>query len=59
MKLELHRVRIDGLRWGDATKVDGTVLQVCKAELLEALGQDERLASVDADLACPDRKSVV
>ena len=57
MKLELHRVRIDGLRWGDATKVDGTVLQVCKAELLEALGQDERLASVDADLACPGEKT--
>ena len=54
MRLELHRVKVKGLQWTDGRSglKDG-VLLVNRAELVELLSGDERLARVDVDLARP------
>jgi glycine reductase len=53
MKLELHKVKINSLAWGDKTFAKGGVLTVNKTELLSILSGDERLAKVDIDFALP------
>jgi len=53
MKLELHKVKINKLAWGDTTFAKGGVLTVNKKELLSVLAGDERLSKVDVDLALP------
>lgn len=53
MKLELHKVKINRLAWGDKTFAKDGVLTVNKEELLSVISGDERLARVDADLAHP------
>ena len=53
MKLELHKVKINKLAWGDKTFARGGVLTVNKEELLSVLSGDERLAKVDVDFAMP------
>ena len=53
MKLELHKVKVNKLAWGDATFAKGGVLTVNKKELLSVLSGDERLAKVDVDFALP------
>ena len=53
MKLELHKVKISKLAWGDTTFAKGGVLTVNKKELLSVLSGDERLAKVDVDFALP------
>lgn len=53
MKLELHRVKISKLAWGDATSAKDGVLTVNKEELLSVLAGDERLTKVDVDFAQP------
>ena len=53
MKLELHKVKINTLAWGDKTFAKGGVLTVNKKELLSVLSGDERLAKVDVDFALP------
>jgi Glycine/sarcosine/betaine reductase component B subunits. len=53
MKLELHKVKINKLAWGDTTFAKGGVLTVNKKELLSVLSGDERLSKVDVDLALP------
>ena len=53
MRLELHKVKINKLAWGDTTSVRAGVLTVNKEELLSVLAGDERLAKVDVDIALP------
>ena len=53
MKLELHKVKVNKLAWGDKTAVKDGVLTVNKQELLSLLSGDERLARVDVDFAVP------
>ena len=53
MKLELHKVKVSKLVFGDKTSVKGGVLTINKQELIDLLSDDERLAGVDLDLAHP------
>lgn len=53
MKLELGRIFIRDLRFGEATRVDQGVLTVNREELRRLLLQDERLAEVELDIAKP------
>lgn len=53
MKLELHKIAISKLQFGDATGVAGGTLTICKDELKALLMDDARIASVDFDLAHP------
>ncbi len=53
MKLELHRVKVNKLAWGDKTSVNNGVLTVNKQELLSVLVGDERLAKIEVDFAMP------
>ncbi len=53
MKLELHKVKVSKLAWGDKTAVRDGVLFVNKEELVSMLSEDERLAKVDVELAMP------
>ena len=53
MKLELHKVRIDKIVFGDAFSVKDGVLTINKQALIDNLMDDERLASVDVDIGHP------
>ena len=53
MKLELHKIAIQKLSFGDATKVEKGTLTINKKELEALLLDDKRLASVSFDLAHP------
>ena len=52
MWLELHKVKVRDVRWGDATKVEGGVLYVDKTSALEEV-KDDAFAKVDLELARP------
>ncbi|MGI6344109.1 MAG: glycine/sarcosine/betaine reductase component B subunit [Bacillota bacterium] len=52
MRLELGNINIKDVQFGAQTKVENGVLYVNKDELIAEL-QDERLASIDLDLAKP------
>lgn len=52
MRLELGNIFIKDVQFGSETKVENGVLYVNKEELVAQL-QDERLASIDVDLAKP------
>jgi glycine reductase complex component B subunit alpha and beta len=56
MKLELHKVRVKDLRWGDRTRVENGVLYVDKQAALASVAGDSRFARVDLDLARPGEK---
>ena len=53
MKLELHKVHVTKLAWGNKTHVEKGVLHVNKEELVKLLSEDERLAKVDVAFAMP------
>ena len=53
VKLELHKVAIRQLRFGNKTEVSEGTLNINKEELRSLLLEDDRLASVDLDLAHP------
>ena len=53
MKLELHKVQVTKLAWGNKTHVEKGVLHVNKEELVKLLSEDERLAKVDVAFAMP------
>ncbi len=52
MRLEIGNIQIKDVQFGSATKVESGVLYVNKEELIAEL-QDERLASIDVELAKP------
>ncbi len=53
MKLELCKIAVRSLRFGESTKVEGGTLSVNKEELKAILLEDEALESVEFDLAHP------
>ena len=62
MKLELHRLFVKGLKFGEETGFDKSsgVLSVNKAELLELISDDALLGkNLDVDLAIPGDKTRV
>ncbi len=53
MKLELCRFKVDSVRFGVATALNGGVLTVNKEELLRLLNRDGLFQSVDVEIAVP------
>ena len=57
MKLELHKVKIDKIAFGEEFSVKGGVLTINKKAIIDHLMDDDRLASVDVELAHPGEKT--
>ncbi len=57
MNLELHKIKVKSLKFGPATELKDGVLAINKDELTALLLEDERLASVELDLAHPGDKT--
>lgn len=53
MRLEIGNIIIKDLQFGPETKVENGVLYVNKEELLKEVSGDERIASIDFDIARP------
>lgn len=53
MNLELHKISVKQLCFGDTTKFENGKLTISKAELQKLILDDERLASADFELAHP------
>lgn len=56
MRLELQKVKIDGLTFGEETRVNEGTLQINKEEIIQALEDHASVASVDIQLASPGEK---
>lgn len=57
MRLELGKIFIKDVQFGEATKVSNGVLFVNKTELLNAIGGDERIKNIDIELAKPGEET--
>ena len=53
MKLELGKIFIKDVRFGDASKIDGGVLTVSKSDLEKVVLEDDKLKAVTFDVAHP------
>lgn len=53
MKLELGKIFIKDVQFSDSSKIEDGILYVSKDELLEAVGGDEHIKSIDFDIARP------
>ena len=53
MRLEVGDVFVKDVQFASKTEVKGGVLHICKEELAEAAGNDERISSVEVFLARP------
>lgn len=53
MRLELGNIFIKDVQFGDSTKVEGGVLYINKDEMIEEIGGDEHIKSIDIDIARP------
>lgn len=53
MRLELGKINITDVQFGDATKIDNGTLYVNKQELINLVMEDEHIKSVDVELARP------
>lgn len=53
MRLELGKIFIKDVQFGDKTEVKGGVLIVNKQELIDKISGDPRIASIDVELAKP------
>lgn len=53
MKLELGKIFIKDIQFGDSSKIENSILYVNKDELLKAVSGDERIKSIDFDIARP------
>jgi len=53
MRLELGKIFIKDIQFGEETKIDNGILYVNKEELLKEVGDDDRIASIDFDIARP------
>ncbi len=56
MRLELNILKIRGIRFGDRTAVSDGVLSINRSELQNLLLEDQRLQSIEIDLAQPGEK---
>lgn len=58
MKLELHKLSVKSLKFGDKTGFKDGTLTVNKAELLELISEDSLLGkNIDVDIAMPGEKT--
>lgn len=57
MRLELGKIFIKDVQFGSKTEVKEGILYVNKEELLKEVGGDERLKTIDVDLAHPGDKT--
>lgn len=53
MRLEIGKIFIKDIQFGDVTKIENGVLQVNKKEMIDAILDDEHIESVDLDIARP------
>ncbi len=53
MRLELGKIKITDLKFGNQTAIENNVLQVNREELISLLTEDPTIASVELDLAKP------
>lgn len=53
MRLEIGNILIKDIQFGDTTKVENSVLYVNKDEMIKEINTDEKIASVDLDIARP------
>jgi len=56
LKLEIGRIHIKDIQFGDSTFVEDGVLTVDKAGLIASLKEDERIKDVQVDIARPGEK---
>ncbi|WP_028306350.1 glycine/sarcosine/betaine reductase component B subunit [Desulfitibacter alkalitolerans] len=56
MKLEIGRIKIDDIQFGEKTVVEVGTLFVDKEALIAKLKEDERIAEVEVDIALPGEK---
>lgn len=57
MRLELGKIKINDVQFGSVTKVSNGTLFINKEELLKVVSGDERLKSIDVDIAHPGDKT--
>ena len=57
MKLELHKLKVKSLAWGEKTGFKDGVLTVCKGEILALVKEDGNFLKVDVDFALPGDKT--
>ncbi len=53
MKLELGKILIKDIQFGDVSKIENSTLYVNKEELLKAVSGDDRIKSIEFDIARP------
>ncbi len=53
MKLEIGNIEIKDIQFSEVSKIENGVLYINKAEVIEMTAADDRLASVDLDIAKP------
>jgi glycine reductase complex component B subunit alpha and beta len=56
LKLELRRIHIKDIQFGDKLAVENGVLTVNKEDLIEKLKEDERIKDIKVDIARPGEK---
>jgi glycine reductase complex component B subunit alpha and beta len=57
LRLELGKIFIKDMQFGDQTKVDNGTLYINKQELLNAIGGDDRIQSIELDIAKPGEET--
>jgi len=57
LKLELHKLKVKSLAWGEKTGFKDGVLTVCKGEILALVKEDGNFLKVDVDFALPGDKT--
>ncbi len=57
MRLELGNIFIKDMQFGSQTKVENGTLYINKAELLNAIGGDDRIKSIELDIAKPGEET--
>ncbi|MCL2381439.1 MAG: glycine/sarcosine/betaine reductase component B subunit [Treponema sp.] len=57
MKLELGRITITGVQFGETTKVDKGVLYINKAEITSLVLEEEHIKNVTVEIALPGEKT--
>ena len=57
MRLELGKININGVQFGDTTKVEKGVLYVSKTEITSLVLEDEHIKDVKVEIALPGEKT--
>lgn len=57
MRLELGKIFIKDMQFGSQTKVENGTLYINKAEMLKAIGGDDRIKSIELDIAKPGEET--